>query len=120
MRRKPGELIPIERSIIEAASQLRQEGFEEFHGIQIANKIKDREGARLLTAYGTLYRALGRLQERGILQSRWEELLPEDGNRPRHRYYRLIGETETIASQNPTPVHERTAYKILGLGESRA
>jgi len=120
MRRKPNELIPIERSILEAALQLHREGIKEFHGIQIAGKIKDQEGARLLTGYGTLYRALGRLQQRGILQSRWEELLPTDGNRPRHRYYQLVGEIETTALENPAPHREYEAHRVLGLGELQA
>jgi hypothetical protein len=117
MRRKPGDLLPIERSIINAASQLRQEGAEEFHGFQIAKKVKDQEGARLLTAYGTLYRALGRLQQRGILQSRWETL-PTDENRPRRRYYRLIGEVEATVPSNPVPVSVPKVCKIWGVGVS--
>jgi hypothetical protein len=118
MRRKTGDLIPIERSIIEAAIQLREEGFVEFFGFQIAKKIKDQKGARLLTGYGTLYRALGRLEKMDILQSHWEELLPSDENRPRRRYYRLIGEIETDISANAAPAKERDAYKIWGLGVS--
>ena len=120
MRRKPGDLIPIERSIIQAASQLRKEGIEEFHGVQIAMKIKGEREARLLTGYGTLYRALNRLQQRGVLQSRWEELLPTDGNRPRHRYYRLIGEVEATILSNPDLVSTPKVCKSWGLGVSRA
>ncbi len=120
MRRKEGDLIPIERSIIQAACQLRNEGVEEFHGFDIAKKIKDQEGARLLTGYGTLYRALARLQQRGILQSRWEEALPNNENRPRRRYYRLIGEVETTLSQNRGAVTKPDVCKIWGLGVSRS
>jgi len=120
MRRKSGDLIPIEWSIIQAAFQLRKEGVEEFHGVQIAMKIKDEKEARLLTGYGTLYRALNRLQQRGILQSRWEELLPADGKRPRHRYYRLTGEMEAAMPSNSDPVNTPKACKSWGLGVSRA
>lgn len=120
MRRKAGDLIPIEWSIIQAASQLRKEGTEEFHGVQIAMKIKDEKEARLLTGYGTLYRALNRLQQRGILQSRWEELLPTDGNRPRHRYYRLTGEVEATMLSNPDPAGTPEVCKSWRLGVSRA
>jgi len=120
MRRKSGDLIPIERSIIQAACQLLQEGVEEFHGFDIAKKIKDEKGARLLTGYGTLYRALGRLQQRGILQSRWEEPLPTDENRPRRRYYRLIGEVEATVPSNPDPVSTPKVCQIGELGVSRA
>lgn len=120
MRRKQGDLIPIERSIIQAAVQLHQEGVEEFHGVQLAMKIKDQKEARLLTGYGTLYRALSRLQQRGILESRWEELSPADGNRPRHRYYHLIGEVEAAIPSKPDPVSAPEVCKSWGLGVSRA
>lgn len=120
MRRKPGNLIPIEWSIIQAAFKLRKEGIEEFHGVQIAMKIKDEKEARLLTGYGTLYRALNRLQQRGILQSRWEELLPTDGNRPRHRYYRLTGEVEATILSNADPASTSKVCKNWGLEVLRA
>ena len=119
MRRKAGELIPIERSIIQAATLLRKEGLEEFHGVQIAMKIKDEKGARLLTGYGTLYRALARLEQRGILQSRWEDLLPTDGNRPRHRYYQLTGEVERVLNSNPDSTRAPDVGTILDLGKSQ-
>ena len=63
MRRKDGQLIPIEQSILVAAARLRGQGVEEFHGFWIAKEMGDREGARLLTGHGTLYRALGRLEQ---------------------------------------------------------
>jgi len=116
MRRKPGTLLPIECSIIEAAANLQRQGVGEFHGFQIAKEIKDQKGARLLTGYGTLYRALARLQQRGILQSRWEEPLPSEENRPRRRYYTLIGETEAPVVSNPAPTRAHMACKLLGRG----
>jgi DNA-binding PadR family transcriptional regulator len=94
MRRKQGVLLPIEHSILETAALLRSQGVEEFHGFQIAKELEDREGARHLTGLGTLYRALGRLQQQGLLQSRWEELLPTGQHRPRRRYYRFVEKGE--------------------------
>jgi hypothetical protein len=120
MRRKAGDLIPIERSIIQAACQLRQEGVEEFHGFDIAKKIKDQEEARFLTGYGTLYRALSRLQQMGILQSRWEDAIPTNENRPRRRYYRLVGEVEATVSASSDPISEPKVCKVWGLGVSQA
>jgi PadR family transcriptional regulator PadR len=120
MRRKAGDLIPIELSIIKAAFELRKEGIEEFHGVQIAMKIKDEKEARLLTGYGTLYRALNRLEQRGVLQSRWEELLPTDGNRPRHRYYQLTGKVEAAMLSDPDSVNTAKVCKKWELGVSRA
>jgi len=93
MRRKRGVLLPIECSILKVAVQLYRQGVKEFYGFQIAKEIKDVEGARRLTSFGTLYRALGRLQKQGFLCSRWEESLPTEQNRPRRRYYRIVGES---------------------------
>jgi PadR family transcriptional regulator PadR len=90
MRRKQGTLIPIENSIIEVASKLQRQGINKFYGFQIAKDIKGRD-AHLLTSNGTLYRALGRLEKLGILQSRWEKLLTES-HRPRRRLYHLVGD----------------------------
>jgi DNA-binding PadR family transcriptional regulator len=83
-------LVALELSICEAATTLRADGHEAFHGYQIAKAIGDGANARLLTAYGTLYRALGRLEKMGLLQSRWEDpAIPARENRPGRRLYTL-------------------------------
>lgn len=90
MRRKPGQLVPLEIAICEAAVGLRADGVEEFHGYLIAKQVGEAKEARLLTAYGTLYRALGRLEKMGILVSRWEDPeIPARENRPGRRLYTL-------------------------------
>lgn len=106
MRRKPDAILPIECDILQAAAELQRLGSQEFHGFDIAKKLRDIKDARLLTGYGTLYKALSRLQDRGLLQSRWETL-PPDENRPRHRYYQITSAGEAIAAAiragAPTP-----------------
>ena len=70
----------------------------DFYGYQIAKQLADVSDRRLLTAYGTLYRALGRLEKMGLLQSRWED--PQraaDENRPGRRLYALTGEGLSVA-----------------------
>jgi len=57
MRRRPGTLIPLEIAILEAGLDLRGGGAREFHGFLLAKHIRDGEGARRLTAHGTLYRS---------------------------------------------------------------
>ena len=102
MRRKKGSLIPIERSLIAAALDAHGRGKAEFHGYGIAKEMRDREGARRLTAHGTLYRALDRLQEAGLLASRWEDpLIAADEGRPRRRLYRLTAAGQRAASEAP-------------------
>ena len=88
MRRKPGTLLPIELSLLEAAIELRLRGTAEFYGFMIATEVSEREGARLLTAYGTLYKALSRMEKAGLVESRWEDpLVAAAGLRPRRRLY---------------------------------
>ena len=62
----------MEIAICDAATRLRRRGVNEFHGYEIAKRIGEDADSKLLTAYGTLYRALGRLESMGLLESRWE------------------------------------------------
>jgi DNA-binding PadR family transcriptional regulator len=90
MRRKRGQLIPLELAILDAAVGLRAQGTAEFHGYLLAKNLKEVEGARRLVGHGTLYKALDRLESAGLIESRWEdpELAAVDG-RPRRRLYRV-------------------------------
>jgi PadR family transcriptional regulator PadR len=90
VRRKAGTLVSLEVSILEAALRLRRDGQDEVHGFLLAKVMRDRVGARRLTAYGTLYRALERLQGFGFLESRWENAaIGAQTGRPPRRFYRL-------------------------------
>ncbi len=113
MRRKKGSLIPIERALIAAALDVPGRG--EFHGYAIAKEMLDREGARRLTGHGTLYRALDRLEEAGLLASRWEDpLIAADQGRPRRRLYQLTAAGEHAASEvPPEPAAARRALGTL-------
>jgi DNA-binding PadR family transcriptional regulator len=90
MRRKAGTLVPLEQALCLAAEALRRRGLATFHGFLIAKEIQEAEDTRLLTAYGTLYRALGRLEQMGLVTSVWEDAqLAADEGRPRRRLYSL-------------------------------
>ena len=90
MRRKPGSLVPLELAICVCALDLQREGAAEFHGYAMARHLGDLGDSKLLTAYGTLYRALSRLAAMGLLQSRWEDPeVPARENRPGRRLYML-------------------------------
>ena len=94
MRRKPGTLLPLETDILEAGL-----GLERFHGFQLAKALADDTGPRALTGHGTLYKALQRLEDAGLLSSRWED--PEIGaaeGRPRRRLYQVTGLGERALS----------------------
>ena len=90
MRRKPGTLLPLELAICVAAVDLADAGIEEFHGYDLARRLADIADRRLLTAHGTLYRTLGRLETMGLLTSHWEDpAIPARENRPGRRLYSI-------------------------------
>jgi PadR family transcriptional regulator PadR len=94
MRRKPGELRPIEMDILEAGMRLQRSGVEEFHGFLVAKEMAEGQELKLLTAQGTLYRALNRLERDGLLESRWEDAgEAAQAGRPLRRLYRITAES---------------------------
>ena len=111
MRRRPGSLIPIEVAILEVAAAHH----DPFHGFELAKQLADTERARGLTAHGTLYKALGRLADQGLLEATWED--PEialGAGRPRRRLYRITGEGARRAASE----HGATAklWTLPGVG----
>lgn len=102
MRRKPGALFPLETSILRACVELRLRGILECHGFLLAKEIQDRGGAHRLTAYGTLYKALDRMEKAGLLTSRWENpLLAARERRPRRRLYKATSAGEAVLEKSP-------------------
>lgn len=113
MRRRRGRLLGIEEAILDAGITLKAQGSASFHGFSVAKLIQKTHDARRLTAHGTLYKALGRLERAGLLVSEWEEAdLAADEGRPRRRLYRVtdLGETSLALSRADEPLPER----ILG------
>jgi PadR family transcriptional regulator, regulatory protein PadR len=97
-RRKPGTLLPLETEILEAALTLLRGGEATFHGFALAQRLRAESGSRSLTAHGTLYKALGRLEEFGLLTSQWEDGAAVEG-RPRRRLYELTKQGAQVAEQ---------------------
>jgi len=90
-RRKPGTLLPLELEILEVALSLLRSEHTTFHGFALAQTMREQAGSRSLTGHGTLYKALGRLEEFGLLSSRWEDAGAAEG-RPRRRLYELTSQ----------------------------
>ena len=115
MRRKPGSIVPLERDILEASITLRGRGLAEAHGFLLAKTIGDGADAKRLTSYGTLYKALDRLERAGYLESRWEA--PDyaaEAARPRRRFYRItaMGERALGEARAADPVAVRRAAPV--------
>jgi PadR family transcriptional regulator len=112
MRRKPGALVPLEHAILRAAIRLWRTGTAEFHGYEIARHLAEEAERRSLTAYGTLYRALSRLETMGFLESHWEDPhIAARENRPGRRLYVLTGNGVTAAQQATRPTASRRSVK---------
>jgi PadR family transcriptional regulator, regulatory protein PadR len=112
MRRSPGSLVPLELSILWAAVKLRRRGIEEFHGYQLAKHLADVSDRKQLTAYGTLYRALGRLESMGMLQSAWEDpRRAAADNRPGRRLYTLTADGIAAARQPDESARTKVARR---------
>jgi PadR family transcriptional regulator PadR len=97
-RRKPGTLLPLETEILDAVLSLLRSGQATFHGFGLAQAMREQSASRSLTAHGTLYKALGRLEEFGLLASRWEDAAAAEG-RPRRRLYELTRQGVHAAEQ---------------------
>jgi PadR family transcriptional regulator PadR len=98
-RRKPGTLLPLEVEILEVALSMLRAGQATFHGFGLAQTMRDQTGSRSLTSHGTLYKALSRLEEFGLLTSRWEDAAAAIEGRPRRRLYELTGEGARVAER---------------------
>jgi PadR family transcriptional regulator, regulatory protein PadR len=105
-RRKPGTLLPLETEILGVALSMRRSGHASFHGFGLAQTMREESGSRALTGHGTLYKALGRLEEFGLLASRWEDAAAVEG-RPRRRLYELTGQGARVAEQALADTAER-------------
>ena len=104
MRRKPGALIPLEVEILTVAMQRASREHPEFHGFALAAELQHQAGAKRLTAHGTLYKALSRLETAGFLESRWEDpIVALQAGRPRRRLYQLTaaGEAALVTATQP-------------------
>jgi PadR family transcriptional regulator PadR len=98
-RRKPGTLLPLETEILEVALSMLRSGDATFHGFGLAQTMREQSGSRSLTAHGTLYKALGRLEEFGLVTSWWEDAAAAAEGRPRRRLYELTGKGARVAER---------------------
>jgi len=114
MRRKPGQLLPLELEILEAALALERRGVARFHGYSLAKLLQESGDRRRLTAHGTLYRALHRLETAGLIAASWEDHhVAENEGRPRRRMYRLLGAAEHAVRRARAVKRPRTTLGAL-------
>ena len=102
-RRRAGQLLPLEIQILLEAIRLAAAGQAEFHDFGMAKELRDGCQRGTLIGHGTLYKALGRLEQGGLLSSRLED--PDDAaeaGRPRRRLYRITSTGRVAAARGRT------------------
>jgi len=92
-RRRAGVLLPLEESILEIGLRRLRDRQAEFYGFAMATELDAADG-RALTAHGTLYKVLERLERDGLLVSRWEDPEEIEESRPRRRLYQVSDQAE--------------------------
>ena len=100
MRRKPGTVLALEAAILSVLVDLARIGVPSVHGFELAKHLRDGEGGRTLTAHGTLYKALGRMEAAGWLTSQWEDAdeATTEG-RPRRRLYSITADGRAASAR---------------------
>lgn len=103
MKRRAGELLPLEHRILEIVARSRAE----LHGFALAARLAPGDDEKKLVGHGTLYKALDRLREQGLVEARWEDPeVAEDERRPRRRLYKI---TDTGRVALTSKVRSRSA-----------
>jgi len=112
MRRKPGQLLDLEARILAVAVEALVDGDPpEVHGFAVAKRLADREGSQRLTSHGTLYKALARLEEAGLLSSRWEDHeVAQEAGRPRRRLYRVTSPGQAALADHASMSEPTMSY----------
>ena len=78
----------MEVRVLEIAQQAQSDG-EPMYGFALASALSE-DGGKSLTGHGTLYKALARMADAGLLDTEWEDpAIAEAEGRPRRRLYRI-------------------------------
>lgn len=110
-RRKQGSLLHLEVRILQIAQELESKG-DHVYGFALASALSADDG-KALTSHGTLYKALARMTESGLLEAEWEDPeIAEKERRPRRRFYRITGAGKTALRAVPS------GAAVSGLGQA--
>lgn len=99
--RPRGVLLDLEYDILESVVALQAAG-EDAYGFGIARRLAGSSPERDLIGHGTLYKALARLTNQGLLESRWEDG-DDTSARPRRRLYEITAQGGRELARRPAP-----------------
>ena len=106
MTRSPQDLLPGSLDLLVLQSMVT----EERHGFAVSQWVRETTGGVLETPDAALYKALHRLEDRGLLSSRWGR----SENRRKAKYYRLTSKGRDTLAQ------ERTTWSLFAGAMERA
>ncbi len=106
---EPPRLSRLEARAVVVACRLAVAGIPTFHGYQLAAELAGGPDQLPTVGYGTLYRALDRLERIGYLGSWWEE--PAPVGQPRRRLYQL---TPAGVAAVPLPAPRAVPVRAVG------
>ena len=89
----PERFLPLTPVVFEIALSLAA---GERHGYEIMQEVERRTDGQIVLHPGTLYRALGRLLDQGVIEE-LDERPADDGGDERRRYYRLTALGQAVA-----------------------
>lgn len=72
---------------------------KELYGLQIEEAVNKGSNGHFNVTVGSLYPILQKLEDNGLLESRWGEKRPEERGRARRRFYKLTALGDTTLSQ---------------------
>jgi DNA-binding PadR family transcriptional regulator len=101
--RPRGHLLDLEYDVLDAVVALQVAGLDAY-GFGIAHRLAGDAPDRDLIGHGTLYKALARLSDQGLLESRWEEG-DDTAGRPRRRLYEITADGSRELARRPSPPH---------------
>ncbi len=115
---RPEEFLPLTPVAFEILLALAE---GDRHGYAVMREIEERTEGRLSPHPGTLYRALGRLVDTGILEELQER--PDPDSHERRRYYRLTELGREVAAAEALRLEEQLgtarARKLLPVVRAR-
>lgn len=74
-------------------------GQRELYGLQISEAIESATTEKKIISFGSLYPALRRLEQRGLLESRWENDTDAERGGARRRYYKITEDGKALLSE---------------------
>ena len=111
MRRRQGRPVPLETAILGVFVAQRLAGI---HGFALAKLLADATSSAL-TAHGTLYRALERMEAAGWLRSDWEDPAVSAGaGRPQRRLYWITPEGRAVLAAESDAAEEPARERSRG------